>query len=241
MSSRIKAILIVLTTFFLVAISCYKREETRIFYRGPSTVGTIIKLLIEGKKGELELLIKKRPESFEDTARQLLEAVEACLLQNEDPSKLLSEVVAHCAEKDKVIPLSAILDNAGAQYKLTPDNITASFNTAVGKKYDDITKTILDKALGKITTKAIQEAFKATASNVNKAPAIVAVILSNAQAQEKVGDAAIAKALKEALENNLADVEKAILAHWGVKTEFTEAITNNNAAIVGNLLSNAKT
>ncbi|MCG8341058.1 MAG: hypothetical protein MI674_07370 [Cytophagales bacterium] len=244
MSFRIKNLLIVLITFLAAIGACGRRAPSvsggQPSNTGQPTVKTIIKLLSEGKSDELKKLISEPLGSPGDTLSELRGAVGACMPNNTDREKLLSEVVFHCAEKGKDIPLSVILANAEAQAKLTPDDITASFDAAVAAGHDEVVKVILAQALDKIPATALQGAFSKAAAADATAP-LVAAILGNKEARKKVGDTAIAEALQRAVEEGLGEVEKAIRDHWSAQSAFIEAIDNGNADRVKTLLSHAKT
>ncbi|MCG8341056.1 MAG: hypothetical protein MI674_07360, partial [Cytophagales bacterium] len=244
MSLRIKTLLIVLITF-LAAIGACGRKAPLVIGGQPSNreqlmVGKIIQLLTEGKSDELNEIISKPPESPGDTLSELRGAVEECLPKNSNPSKLLQEVVAHCVENNKVIPLSVILADPGAQSQLTPGNIKIFLDAAAAKGHDKAVEVILAQAQDKITATALQGTFSTAAGDDDKAP-IVEALLKNKAAQQKVGDAAIANAWQKAVEGGRGKVEKAILDHWDVKTVFKKAVTDNNKTVIEGLLSNAKT
>ncbi|MCG8341057.1 MAG: hypothetical protein MI674_07365 [Cytophagales bacterium] len=243
MSFRIKNLLIVLITF-LATIGACSRKAASVSGGQPSNteqlmVGKIIQLLIEGKSDELNEIISKPPESPGDTLSELLGAVGKRIPNNTDPNQLLLEVVTHCAGGNEVLALSAILADAGAKSQLTSDNIKASLDAAAAAGHDKAVKVILAQAQDKITPTALQGTFSTAAGEDDKAP-IVTAILSNAQAQEKVGDTAIANALKKASENNYTKVKEAILAYWDVKQAFKKAVDEGDATSVDELLSNAE-
>ncbi|MCG8340565.1 MAG: hypothetical protein MI674_04845, partial [Cytophagales bacterium] len=164
-------------------------------------------------------------------------AVVKAILENLTPAEL-AQALKKAARKgdDKVV--AAILDNVKDQ--LSPSDVGQALKQAVQNGQDKVVEVILGKAFNEITAPVLQEAFKTAASADATAP-IVAVLLKKEAAQRKIGNTAIANALKEASSNNRTEVEKAILDHWNINSAFSKAVTNNNEARIEDLLSNAKT
>ncbi|MCG8341059.1 MAG: ankyrin repeat domain-containing protein [Cytophagales bacterium] len=209
MSFRIKIIITALITVLATQCSWKKRGlQSSVAREGQREVTHIITLLNEGKREELEELISKPPESSEDTLLlQLHGAVQKCLPQNSDSNQLLSEVVAHCAEKGKDISLSAILDNEDAKNKLTSKDIGDALITAVGEDKHQVVKTILDKASDKVENDAAGGALiTATQKGHTGMVDFILEKVSSKITEEDIGDA-----LKTAAREGFANAVRAIL------------------------------
>ncbi|MCG8340933.1 MAG: hypothetical protein MI674_06730, partial [Cytophagales bacterium] len=210
---------------------------------GDAAIANALQKAVEGGRGKVEKAIRDHwnaQAAFTNAVdKGDATSVDELLSNGEKKAEIGDEAIQDGLKKAvndpaKIAVVETILKN------LTSAEIAQALQQAVSQGEAKVVEVILAKALDKITATALQAAFNTAAGDDTTAP-IVEALLSNAQAQEKVGDAAIAKALKEALENNLPDVEKAILAHWDVKTAFKKAVTDNNETIIEDLLSNAKT